>query len=318
METNELALRQGMALTFDEMTRAAKAMALSGYFKDAADVSQAMVKVMAGAEMGLGPFAAMSNIHIIKGKPVLGANMIATLIKNDARYDYRIKRLDDEAAIVTFYEGGREVGESAFTMADARQAGLMSNPTWKNYPRNMLFARAISNGARWYAAGIFGGAAVYTPDEMGVDTDEDGYIEGEIVTAPATAPVQEQHVEWDDLEPAKPTNGNGKANGNGNASGPMPDDELVISETPAKGFIAASAALLGLDEEQVKAALKANGVTAVPRDTAKRLAAYRQLRSGVQEPATTTSHPKPAPRASHSRELTDDEKEAAQEGYGHW
>lgn len=288
MNETALALRQGMALTFDEMTRAAKAMALSGYFKDAADVSQAMVKVMAGAEMGLGPFAAMSNIHIIKGKPVLGANMIATLIKNDARYDYRIKRLDDEAAVVVFYEGGREVGESAFTMADARQAGLLNNPTWKNYPRNMLFARAISNGARWYAAGIFGGAAVYTPDEMGVDTDEDGYIEAEVVQIdrpepePVTNGKDEQHAQWEDLEPAKPTNGNGKANGNGNASGPMPDDEVVISETPAKGFIAACAALLDMDEEAVKDALKDNGVTAIPRDTEKRLAAYRQLRTDVQ------------------------------------
>lgn len=288
MNETALALRQGMALSFDEMTRAAKAMALSGYFKDAADVSQAMVKVMAGAEMGLGPFAAMSNIHIIKGKPVLGANMIATLIKNSARYDYRIKRLDDEAAIVTFYEGGREVGESAFTMADARQAGLMSNPTWKNYPRNMLFARAISNGARWYAAGIFGGAAVYTPDEMGVDTDEDGYIEAEVVqiARPEPEPVangnDDQHAAWDDLEPARPTNGKANGNGHNDDAGPLPDDEVVISETPAKGFIAACAALLGLDEDEVKDTLKSNGVTAVPRDTAKRLAAYRQLRSGVQ------------------------------------
>lgn len=303
MNETALALRQGMALTFDEMTRAAKAMALSGYFKDAADVSQAMVKVMAGAEMGLGPFAAMSNIHIIKGKPVLGANMIATLIKNDARYDYRIKRLDDEAAVVVFYEGGREVGESAFTMSDARQAGLMSNPTWKNYPRNMLFARAISNGARWYAAGIFGGAAVYTPEEMGVETDEDGYIEAEVVQIdrpepePVTNGKDEQHAQWEDLEPAKPS-------GKGNGNGPLPDDEVVISETPAKGFIAACAALLDVDEQQVKGALKANGVTAIPRDKEKRLDAYRQLRSERID----------AYRKG-SRSLTDEEKESAQEGY---
>jgi hypothetical protein len=46
----------------------------------------------------------------------------------------------------------------------------------------MLFARAISRGARRFAPGIFGGAPVYTPDEMGVDTDEEGFIEGESIT----------------------------------------------------------------------------------------------------------------------------------------
>ena len=40
----------------------------------------------------------------------------------------------------------------------------------------MFFARAISNGAKWYTPGIFGGAPVYTPDEMGADVDEDGDI----------------------------------------------------------------------------------------------------------------------------------------------
>jgi len=32
----------------------------------------------------------------------------------------------------------------------------------------MLFARAISNGVRWYCPDVFSGAAVYTPDEFDV------------------------------------------------------------------------------------------------------------------------------------------------------
>ena len=37
----------------------------------------------------------------------------------------------------------------------------------------MLFARALSNGARWFCAGIFGGS-VYTHEELGIATDEEG------------------------------------------------------------------------------------------------------------------------------------------------
>lgn len=167
---------------FDNLQRAAMALQQSGYFKDAATKAQAITKVMAGYELGLPPFASMAGIHVIQGKPVLGSNVIATLVKNDPRYDYHIKQADDKACILTWYEDGEEVGEAGFTIQEAKDAGLAGKDNWKRYTSDMLFARAISRGARRFAPGIFGGSPVYTPDEMGVDTDEDGYIEGESVT----------------------------------------------------------------------------------------------------------------------------------------
>lgn len=206
--SNELVVRKH-ELSFDEMTRAAKAMAMSGYFSDARDVSQAMVKVLAGAEMGLGPFAAMSNIHIIKSKPVLGANLIATLIKNDGRYDYRVVQLDDDGCTIDFFEHGERVGQSSFTAADAKAAGL-SGDNWRKFPRNMYFARAISNGAKWYTPGIFGGAAIYTPDELGAEEDGEGHIINVTRAAPQvdaeTGEILEGDVvEFDDIPSASGT-----------------------------------------------------------------------------------------------------------------
>jgi len=172
---------------FDEseyrvMQNMAKAMVDSGFFSDVKQVAQAMVKIQAGREMGLPPFASMSGIHLVQSKPVLGANLIATLVKNDPRYDYRIKQADGQACILTWYESGKPVGESAFTIAEAQAAGLAGKDNWKKYPSDMLFARAISRGARRYAPGLFGGAPVYTPDEFNLDTDEDGRIvAGEII-----------------------------------------------------------------------------------------------------------------------------------------
>ena len=186
--TNQLAVYENM----NALQTAASALHQSGFFKDVASQAQAMVKVMAGAELGLPPFASMSGIHIVQGKPVLGANLIATLVKNSGRYDYRIKTLDNRACVLEWYENGKRAGEAGFTMDEANAAGLTNKPTWKAYASDMLFARAISRGARRFAPGIFGGAPVYTPDEMGVDTDEDGHIiSGEIVnvTPPAPAPA---------------------------------------------------------------------------------------------------------------------------------
>lgn len=171
--SNELAIYN----QFDKMQSAASALHKSGFFSDVKSEAQAIVKVMAGAELGLPPFASMSGIHIVQGKPVLGANVIATLVKNDPRYDYRIKVSTDKECVLTWFEHGKPVGESSFTFAEAQNAGLTGKDNWKKYPSDMCFARSISRGARRFAPGIFGGAPVYTPEEMGVDTDEEGYIQ---------------------------------------------------------------------------------------------------------------------------------------------
>jgi hypothetical protein len=171
---------------FDNLERAARALWKSGYFSDAKSEAQAIVKVMAGSELGLPAFASMSGIHIIQGKPTLGSNVIATLVKNDPRYDYHVKQADDKVCILEWYEDGNKVGEAGFTIQEAQGAGLTGKDNWKKYTSDMLFARAISRGARRFAPGIFGGSPVYTPDEMGADTDKDGYIDAASITVEQT------------------------------------------------------------------------------------------------------------------------------------
>jgi hypothetical protein len=184
---NELAVYQ----QFDAIKGAALALHESGFFSDVKSEAQAIVKVMAGAELGIPPFASMSGIHIVQGKPVLGSNVIATLVKNDPRYNYHIRQQTDEACILEWFEHGAPQGQSTFTIQEAQRAGLTSKNNWKTYPSDMLFARAISRGARRFAPGIFGGAPVYTPDEMGVDTDEDGYIVEVVEVKPEPQPEPE-------------------------------------------------------------------------------------------------------------------------------
>lgn len=170
--SNELIIRN-----MEDVNHAAKAMAASGYFTDAKEMAQAAVKIMAGQEMGFGAFSSMSGIHIINGKPAIGSNLIAAAIKRHPMYNYRVVKHTDTECVIQFFErlnGKMElVGESTFTMQDAQAAGLTNNPTWRKFPRNMLFSRAISNGARWYCPDIFGGAPVYTPEELGAVVDED-------------------------------------------------------------------------------------------------------------------------------------------------
>ena len=150
----------------DEVLTLGKTLAASGYFNDTRDAAQAAVKVLAGQELGLGPIASMTGIYIVKGRVTMSANLMAAQIKRSGRYNYRVTTMTNDAVVVEFYEGGQSIGVSSYTADDAKAAGLWgSSDPWKKSPRNMLFARAMSNGAKWFTPDIFAGP-VYTPDEM--------------------------------------------------------------------------------------------------------------------------------------------------------
>lgn len=182
--TNENNERSLVLATIDDVTKVGTVLVQSGFFKDAKSAAQAVVKVLAGRELGIGPVRSMNDIYVIEGKTTLSAPLIGSLIKASKRYDYRVKEHTDKICTIEFFQGGTSIGESSFTMADATTAGLAGKGTWKQYPRNMLFSRALSNGARWYCPDVFGGS-IYTPDEFDV-------IEGEVREVPAATVVDQE------------------------------------------------------------------------------------------------------------------------------
>jgi len=156
-------------LPISELMNLAKAFAESGMFADTKSAAQAIVKIQAGQEIGIPPFAAMTGIHIIQGKPTIGAGLIASRLKGSGKYDYRVIEASEKVCSIDFYQGNTKIGNSTFTIEDARKA-LTKNID--KFPKNMLFARAISNGVKWYCPDIFSGP-VYVPEEMQVVTTEE-------------------------------------------------------------------------------------------------------------------------------------------------
>jgi hypothetical protein len=161
----------------DDVMRLGDVLARSGMFADARQGAQAVTKILAGAEMGFGAIAAMTGIHVINGRVSVGANLMASAVKKSGKYDYRVLEMSEQVCSIEFFqkEAGKweSLGKSAFTAADAKKAGTKN---MDKYARNMLFARAMSNGVRWYCPDALGGAPVYTPEEMGADTDEEGNV----------------------------------------------------------------------------------------------------------------------------------------------
>ena len=161
----------------DEVQRTAKLLAASGYFDVSGDanaqVAQVATKIMAGSEMGYGPFASVQGIHVIKGKPALSANLMAAAVKAHPKYDYRVREMGEDAVAIEFFQEGESLGVSTFTKADAKAAGTQN---MQKFARNMMFARAMSNGVKWYCPDVFFGQAVYTPEELGAPVNGDGDV----------------------------------------------------------------------------------------------------------------------------------------------
>lgn len=154
-------------ISYSEINGIGKAFAESGMFPDVTRAAQAIVKISAGAELGVKPFFAMSGIHIIKGKATLSATLMASLVRGSNRYDYRVTEHSDTICSIDFYKikkDGEEVllGGSTFSKEDAERAGTQN---MGKFPRNMLFARALSNGVKWHCPDIFNGP-VYVEGEL--------------------------------------------------------------------------------------------------------------------------------------------------------
>ena len=213
--------------SLEDVRRVALMLAQSNYFDAKAAqgdtaIAQLATKILAGREMGYGPFASVQGIHVIQGKPVISANLMAAAVKRSGRYDYRVRKLDNDGCEVEFFQRTGDkwesLGKSAFTRDDAKAAGLLGKDNWSKFARNMFFARALSNGIRWFAADVFDGSAAYTPDELGVTEDANGNAVIDVQPHVITQEAQPQST-----PPAATvtTTGNGgagngrKTNGNG-------------------------------------------------------------------------------------------------------
>ena len=153
--------------------RLGRGLARSGMFKDAKQADQAFAKLIFGRDLGLSVTQAMTDIHIVEGKPEMSANLQAGKVRSSERYEYRVLELTNERCEIAFTMDGEELQPtSVFSIEDAKCAGLVHKTKnghdgmWEKYPRNMLFARAMSNGVAFHCPDVMNGIRVYAEGEL--------------------------------------------------------------------------------------------------------------------------------------------------------
>lgn len=144
----------------------AKMFHSSGLFSDTKSEAQALVKILAGRELGIGPFESMRDINIIQGKTCLAAGLVGARIKKTGVYDYTPIKFDDTTCVLRWFKNGKALTPDVeFNIGHAQALGLASKDNYKKQARTMLFWRALTMGARMFCPEVFGGP-IYTPDEI--------------------------------------------------------------------------------------------------------------------------------------------------------
>jgi len=218
-----------------DLRNVAQMLAMSNFFDAKGNSEQAIAqiatKILAGQELGYGPFASVQGIHVIQGKPAMSANLMAAAVKASPRYDYRVRQMDESAVSIEFFERAGDkwesLGVSTFTKEDAKNAGTQN---MQKYGRNMMFSRAMSNGVKWYCPDVFSGNTMYTPEEMGATVNG----EGEVIDATYTTVTEVTQAAPADVP--RTSAGSVTSNGNGSKS---------PSDTAKRGFHAVGVKVFG-------------------------------------------------------------------------
>ena len=212
-----------------------KVMVQSGFFPDTKTMAQAVVKIVAGKELGFGPVASLRHIYVHRGHIGLMAQLIASAIRNSGRYDYKILACDDEKCEIEFFRLVREqawdsLGTAAFTIQEATRAGLVKEDSaWKTYPSDVLFARAMTRGQRRFCPDVFR-QTVYSKDEIEELMQRDPTGAEEPALPPSLDLMPKKIGETPPAPPVEPV-GSGAAGGVEDAPpGGFPDPEVREQE----------------------------------------------------------------------------------------
>lgn len=144
--------------------------------------------IATGRELGLTAMQSLRSIHVIQGKTILSADLVAALVKSRrdvCSYFMLVESTVERATYKTQRVGEPEATTLTFTFEDAKRAQVTGNPNWTKFPAAMLRARCITALARAVYPDLAMG--IYDPDE--IDAAPVAAPQAYEVVAPATSPT---------------------------------------------------------------------------------------------------------------------------------
>jgi len=164
-------------MVYDTMAKQAVASKLYRGIGDEFAIKMIMLRAR---ELNIAPMTALDGgIHIIQGRTEISARLMGAMIFR-AGHSITVEKEDGEQCVIKGLRSSGGIQYASFTIEEAKQAGLVKpGGGWTKYPKDMLYARALSRLARR----LF-------PDVIGT-----GYVEGEIREKDIQPCVQEADME---------------------------------------------------------------------------------------------------------------------------
>ncbi|TMR99559.1 hypothetical protein [Nonomuraea basaltis] len=149
------------------------------YFKQPANVLWA---IEFGESIGVDAITAITEVHVIKGKPSSSAGLVSALVR---KAGHRMRtwverdengRLIKAVSTIVRSDDPEFEFKSEWTISRAQTAGLLKqNENYGKYPEAMLKARSQTEVARDACKEALCGLG-YTPEELGAQVNDDGSI----------------------------------------------------------------------------------------------------------------------------------------------
>lgn len=197
--------QQGLSL--HDMQVLALEIYQSGHYADLRNKSQALSKIILGQELGLPPAYSCTHLYIVPGKPPAtdGQAMAGLIKKNGFSYKEKEHVPGKKWVLDMIGKKGEVLGQGSFTIEEAEKAGLLAKQgfTWKGYPDDMLFWKAIARGARRWCPEAIGG--LYLKEEIDLEIEGSEIPKAEIITVEAVEVNKPEPVKTEPIkeEPKK-------------------------------------------------------------------------------------------------------------------
>lgn len=131
-----------------------RAMKASGMAPDNKGDNDLLIRAHYGMSIGLDPMRAVQSIYVVRNRPcVWGAAVPGLILSSGKCRRWEVTQIGAPGTdsfgvqVVTERSDIAGLNTFAFTMADARAAGLLNKDTWRSYPLDMMRWKAIGRAA---------------------------------------------------------------------------------------------------------------------------------------------------------------------------
>lgn len=164
--STSLTARQGLGIaTYDDMDRAMRVFCAGARMNP----QETALKLAVGSGLGFTLAQCLSEIHIIEGRPSIGATLQLSIARGrGVRHDW-IESTRTRATLRLHIPGEGAPRDTTWTIEMARESGLVregkAGSNWSKFPDAMLRARCITTGIRMWCPEVLG-MTLYDPDEI--------------------------------------------------------------------------------------------------------------------------------------------------------